>query len=147
MVTVPLFFKDATQISRIFIKQVRNSGVVKVQAIKWTGSPSDGNYVPQLGRVLYNVSKDTTKCQSVLSIRIGPVKSGINIKVPAAGSAANIQPKRLRDRVYAGVLITMQRPPNAGLNYGPFVEYVRFQGRAVYPADVSIYTPFGRKKL
>ncbi len=44
-------------INRIFIKQVRNSGVVKVQYIKWTGAPSDGNYAPALGRVIYNVTK------------------------------------------------------------------------------------------
>ena len=54
---VPIFFKEPMNINRIFIKQVRNSGVVKVQYIKWTGAPSNGNYAPDLGRVIYNVSK------------------------------------------------------------------------------------------
>eukprot|EP00198_Chlamydomonas_reinhardtii_P012523 XP_001701860.1 flagella associated protein [Chlamydomonas reinhardtii] len=146
MTVVPLFFRDPVQISRIFIKQVRNSGVVKVQFIKWTGSPSNGNYAPDLGRVIYNVTKDTTKCQSVLAIRVGPKKSGVNMAVPTGGSQSNIQGK-LKDKVIGGVVITMQRPAGSGPNYGPFVEYVRFQGRAVYPLDSSIYTQFGRKKL
>ena len=37
--------------------------------------------------------QDVSKCQSVLSIRVGPVKSGINIKVPAGGSQANLPGK------------------------------------------------------
>lgn len=38
-----------------------------------------------------------------------------------------------------GVLITMQRPAGADAAYGPYVEYVRFAGRVLYPKDASQY--------
>lgn len=40
----------------------------------------------------------------------------------------------------------MQRPADAGLNYGPFVEYVRFKGRVLYPKDASKYAYAAAKK-
>ena len=44
----------------------------------------------------------------------------------------------------------MQRIPSAGANYGPFVEWVRFQGRVLYPSSVSVYKnlldPVSRRK-
>lgn len=49
-----------------------------------------------------------------------------------------------------GVLVTMLRPPGAGPNYGPFLEWVRFQGRVLYPSSVSVYKnlldPVSRRK-
>ncbi|KAG2445104.1 hypothetical protein HYH02_008971 [Chlamydomonas schloesseri] len=137
--TQPIFFREPMQLSRIYIKQVRNSGVIRVQLLKWGGAPSTGQVTGDvLGRVVYNVTKDASACRSVLVVRIGPKKSGIKLPVPMGGSQANL-PGKLADKAVGGILITMQQPENAGRNYGPFVEFVRFQGRVLYPANVSDY--------
>eukprot|EP00198_Chlamydomonas_reinhardtii_P010461 XP_001699798.1 predicted protein [Chlamydomonas reinhardtii] len=146
VLTLPIFFKEPTQVSKIYIKQIRNSGVVKVQLLKWMGAPSTGQVTGNvLGKTVYNVTKDTSKCQSVLVVRVGPKKSGINLPVPAGGSQAKL-PTKLAAKALGGILITMQRPADAGLNYGPFVEYVRFKGRVLYPKDASKYAYAAAKK-
>ncbi|GLC63165.1 hypothetical protein PLESTF_000006900 [Pleodorina starrii] len=134
---VALFFRDPVQLSHIFIKQVKNSGVSKVQLIKWT-YPPQGRIDGLLGRSVLNVSEDGTVCLAVQTVRIPPKKSGINRPVPADGSREALPPQLTLSAV-GGVLITMKQAPNAGDIYGPFVEYVRFSGRVLYPSDPSLY--------
>ncbi|KAG2436510.1 hypothetical protein HXX76_006808 [Chlamydomonas incerta] len=144
--TLPLYFKEPMQLSKIYIKQVRNSGVIKIQLLKWMGAPSTGQVTGNaLGRTIYNVTKDTTMCQSVLVVRVGPKKSGINTPVPVGGSQAKL-PKQLASKAVGGILLTMQQPQDAGKNYGPFVEFVRFKGRVLYPANPSVYAYAARTK-
>ncbi|EFJ47421.1 hypothetical protein VOLCADRAFT_92116 [Volvox carteri f. nagariensis] len=135
--SVAVFFKEPMQISRIYLKQIRNSGVITVQFIKWVYPPR-GVVEGNLGRTVWNVTDDTSMCQSVLAINVGPAKSGMNLAVPAGGSPANL-PTKLRATATGGVLVTMERPRNAGLNYGPFLEWIRFSGRALYPSGLVPY--------
>lgn len=110
---------------------------LQVQFLKWVFPPR-GVVEGNIGRTAWNVSDDANMCQSVLMVRIGPKKSGINLPVPAGGSQASL-PTVLQATVTGGALITMERPPNAGVNYGPFLEWVRFSGRVIYPASSSLY--------
>ncbi|GIL66808.1 hypothetical protein Vafri_20325 [Volvox africanus] len=142
---VYVFFKDPVQISKIFLKQIKNSGVITIQMLKWVYPPQGFTDSSLLGRTVWNVTDDTSMCQSVLVVRIPPKKSGINKPVPPTGSQENLPPALSTDAV-GGVKITMGRPKNAGKNYGPFLEWVRFGGRVLYPKDASIYAPFAKKK-
>ncbi|GLC48350.1 hypothetical protein PLESTB_000086600 [Pleodorina starrii] len=135
--SVTVFFKEPMQITRIFLRQIKNSGVITVQFLKWVYPPM-GVVEGNIGRTIWNVTDDTSMCQSVLVLRIGPKKSGINLNVTADGSQAEL-PSSLRKTATGGVLITMERPPNAGLNYGPFLEWVRFSGRVLYPSRTRSY--------
>ncbi|EFJ47334.1 hypothetical protein VOLCADRAFT_92109 [Volvox carteri f. nagariensis] len=135
--SVAVFFKEPIQISRIYLKQIRNSGVITVQFIRWVYPPR-GVVEGNLGRTVWNVTDDTSMCQSVLAINVGPAKSGMNLAVPAGGSPANL-PTKLQATAIGGVLVTMERPRNAGLNYGPFLEWIRFSGRALYPSGLVPY--------
>ncbi|KAG2446423.1 hypothetical protein HYH02_008416 [Chlamydomonas schloesseri] len=147
--TVPIFFKDPMNINRIYIKQLKNTGVVKVQALKWV-YPATGAVTPDmLGRVLYERPSDTSAaCLSWLTVRIGKVKSGVMAPVAVNGTQATLPPKLLAKTI-GGVVITVKRPATAGQNYGPFIEYVRFGGRVLYPANPALYTAPGvaKKKL
>ncbi|EFJ47335.1 hypothetical protein VOLCADRAFT_92110 [Volvox carteri f. nagariensis] len=135
--SVAVFFKEPMQISRIYLKQIRNSGVITVQFIRWVYPPR-GVVEGNLGRTVWNVTDDTSMCQSVLAINVRPAKSGMNLAVPAGGSPANL-PTKLQATAIGGVLVTMERPRNAGLNYGPFLEWIRFSGRALYPSGLVPY--------
>jgi hypothetical protein len=141
---VALFFKDPVQISKIFLKQIKNSGIITVQMIKWV-YPAQGVVEGNLGRTVWNVTDDTSMCQSVLVVRIPAKSSGINMPVAEDGSQENLHPP-LSLTAVGGVLITMERPPNAGKNYGPFLEWVRFSGRVLYPKTAAIYSDFKKKK-
>eukprot|EP00198_Chlamydomonas_reinhardtii_P004609 XP_001693945.1 predicted protein [Chlamydomonas reinhardtii] len=134
VVSVPIFFKDPMNINRIYIKQLKNSGVVKVQALKWSypaaGVVSDAT----LGRVLYTKpTDDSTACQTWLTVRVGKATL----------------PAKLLAKTIGGVVITVARPAKAGPNYGPYIEYVRFGGRAIYPTNPAEYLAPGvaKKKL
>ncbi|GIL83272.1 hypothetical protein Vretimale_11290 [Volvox reticuliferus] len=135
--SVAIFFKEPMQITRVSLKQIKNSGVITVQFLKWVFPPR-GVLPGNIARTVWNVSDDTSMCQSVLVVRIGPKRSGINLPVPAGGSQENL-PAKLQATATGGVLITVERPPNAGLNYGPFLEWVRFSGRVLYPSSSSLY--------
>ncbi|GFR47652.1 hypothetical protein Agub_g9395, partial [Astrephomene gubernaculifera] len=137
--TIVLFFKEPVQISRIYVKELKNSGVVKVQLLKWVYPASVVNTTSNLGRVVYN-STDMlgAKCQSIPAIQIGPKLSGTNLQVPRTGSQENL-PKSLKSTAVGGVIITIQRPANAGNNYGPFIESVKFTGRVLYPKSETPY--------
>ncbi|KXZ50789.1 hypothetical protein GPECTOR_15g475 [Gonium pectorale] len=135
--SVAVFFKEPVQVSRVLIKQIRNPGIIRVQFLKWT-YPARGVLGDNVGRMVYNVSNDPTVCQSVLSVAIGPKRSGINLPVPAGGSHAKLA-ANLAATATGGVLITVDRPLSSGPNWGPFLEWVRFSGRVLYPANVAIY--------
>ncbi|EFJ52584.1 hypothetical protein VOLCADRAFT_86831 [Volvox carteri f. nagariensis] len=80
-----------------------------------------------------------TTCQSVLSIRVTPSQSGIYEDVPEDGSSAEL-PENLARTAAGGVLITAYPfPHNAASNFGPFLEWVRFSGRVLYPSDLESY--------
>lgn len=91
---------------------------------------------------------DSTACQTWLTVRVGKVRSGIMAPVPANGTQATL-PAKLLAKTIGGVVITVARPAKAGPNYGPYIEYVRFGGRAIYPTNPAEYLAPGvaKKKL
>ncbi|KXZ54575.1 hypothetical protein GPECTOR_4g640 [Gonium pectorale] len=135
--SVAIFFKEPVQATAVFIKQIRNPGIIRVQFIKWVYPPK-GELGANVGKTVYNVTNDPTVCQSVLSIRIGPVKSGIKLPVPAGGNQDKL-PKDLANTAVGGLLITVDRPQRAGPNYGPFLEWVKVSGRVLYPNNATLY--------
>ncbi|KXZ54576.1 hypothetical protein GPECTOR_4g641 [Gonium pectorale] len=135
--SVAIFFKEPVQATAVFIKQIRNPGIIRVQFVKWVYPPK-GELGANVGKTVYNVTNDPTVCQSVLSIRIGPVKSGIKSAVPAGGTQAKL-PRELARTAVGGLLITVDRPQRAGPNYGPFLEWVKVSGRVLYPSDPTVY--------
>ncbi|KXZ46740.1 hypothetical protein GPECTOR_41g705 [Gonium pectorale] len=136
-ISVAIFFKEPVQATAVFIKQIRNPGIIRVQFIKWVYPPK-GELGANVGKTVYNVTNDPTVCQSVLSIRIGPVQSGIKSAVPASGTQARL-PRVLARTAVGGLLITVDRPQRAGPNYGPFLEWVKVSGRVLYPSDPTVY--------
>ncbi|GLI60975.1 hypothetical protein VaNZ11_003231 [Volvox africanus] len=136
--SVAVFFKDPTQISRINIKQIKNPGIIQVQFIKWV-FPPQGVVEGNLLRTVWNVTSPADRCQAVLSIRVPTKDSGVTLDVPEDGSAVEL-PAELAQTATGGVLITViPFPGNASKNFGPFLEWVRFSGRVLYPQDISSY--------
>ncbi|EFJ41864.1 hypothetical protein VOLCADRAFT_107521 [Volvox carteri f. nagariensis] len=141
---VAVFFRDPVQIARIYLKQIKNSGIITIQFIKWVYPPT-GAIAGNVGRTVWNVTDDTSMCQSVLVVRVPPKKSGVNKPVPTGFNRRSLPPS-LASTAVGGVLITMERPDNAGQNFGPFLEWVRFSGRVLYPENAAIYANAVRKK-
>ena len=81
--TVTVYLSEPAQISRIFVKQLRNEGLIKVETLAWTGVKG----VVGAATTVFNVRRATPNgvCLSVQSIRIGPVKSAIRKPVPVNG--------------------------------------------------------------
>lgn len=98
-----------------------------------------------LGHNVWNITEDSTNCQSEQEVHISPEDSGIDKAVPPLGSAKSL-PQRLRPTAMGGVLISMERPVDSSNNNGPFLEWVRFSGRVLYPLNPYIYVPYMRRK-
>ncbi len=78
--TVTVYLSEPAQISRVFIKQLRNEGLIKVETLAWTGAKG----VVGAATTVYDVPRKTPNgvCLSVQAIRIGPAKSAIRKPVP-----------------------------------------------------------------
>ncbi|KAG2483744.1 hypothetical protein HYH03_017399 [Edaphochlamys debaryana] len=150
--SVAVFFKDPFLLSRISIVQTRNTGVIRVQTIKWTYPPQGLSTEKFIGRTIYDVPSDPTKCKATLNItNVTDAEAGLDLPVPADPiyNQANL-PADLQDKVVGGVVITVFRypltgtapRPNSGKNYGPFIEHLTFKGAVVYPQDTSIYQAY-----
>ncbi|KAG2433870.1 hypothetical protein HXX76_008223 [Chlamydomonas incerta] len=145
-----VFFRDPVQLSRISIKQTRNVGVVKVQLLKWVYPPEGIVNATTLGAVVFDNPKATNRSACKVLQNITIPNSGLNLTVPASGSAWNI-PKSLQDTVVGGVVLYTTRPKKYGNNYGPYVEQLTFEGRALYvetthQSDYVMPTAPARKK-
>ncbi|PNH02665.1 hypothetical protein TSOC_011336 [Tetrabaena socialis] len=143
--SVAVFFKEPTQVSRIYVKQLKNTGLIKVQFLRWTYPARGIVDSSTVGKTIYSVKADPSKCLEVSQINVGRSKSGISLPVPASGSQSNL-PSQLRSKVAGGILVTMERKPNSGVAWGPFLESLRFDGRVLYPRDPSVYAPQRRRQ-
>ncbi|KAG2490951.1 hypothetical protein HYH03_010628 [Edaphochlamys debaryana] len=150
--SVAVFFKDPVLINRIYIMQTRNTGVIRVQTIKWTYPPQGLSSDKYLSGTIYDVPSDPTKCKSVLEItNLTATDAGLDLPVPTDPmyNQANL-PAEFQTKAVGGILITILRnplsgtapKPTSGKNYGPFLEWVHFDGKVIYPQDTSIYTPY-----
>ncbi|GIL83258.1 hypothetical protein Vretimale_11369 [Volvox reticuliferus] len=133
--SVALFFKDPVQITKISVLQVKNPNVIAIRLLKWTGYP-DGIIGPDaLGPVVYNKT-ETIECGRTKEYTVKKRQSGID-KIPPAHADPEYLPSNLKAQ--QGILITVHRPPNAGIAFGPFIESVKFWGRALYARRPSEY--------
>lgn len=109
----------------------------QIQLLNWRGKP-DGSYTSQdIGPTVFNsTAAPLPPCASDQQFNILPRDSGINQAIPA-GVTQTTLPANLK--VYQGVLLTISRPLGAKPGYGPFVEYVKFSGRALYANDPTEY--------
>ncbi len=186
-----VYLSEPAQISRIFIKQLRNEGLIKVETLAWTGVKG----VVGAATTVFDIRRTTPNgvCLSVQSVRIGPAKSAIRKPVPVNGTqvraASNVADRLVRLQLsgvaiqfrdsrstqhskslwlsasrsvfvlqaavdpslnaVGGIRLTMDRTvfdangqattQQGGVNYGPFVEWVQYAGRILYPVDSSKY--------
>ncbi|KAG2438088.1 hypothetical protein HXX76_005697 [Chlamydomonas incerta] len=140
--TVNVFFRDPVQISKIYIKQLLNPGIATVQFLKWK-APQEGATPPRLrGAVVLNQTSDSTQCGDWLTIDVPSDVSGIYLTPTKRGSAEKPKPIGVAKTAVGGIRVTVIRPAGVDADYGPWIEDIHFDGRALYPADPSIYTNY-----
>ncbi|KAG2450708.1 hypothetical protein HYH02_004546 [Chlamydomonas schloesseri] len=140
--TVSVFFKDPVQISKIYIKQLLNPGVAVVQLLKWK-FPPEGSTLPRFrGAVVLNQTSDNTTCGGTLTVDVPSDISGIFLKPHKRGSAEKPKPSAVAATAVGGISVTVIRPPGVDDEYGPWIEDITFDGRALYPADPDIYDDY-----
>lgn len=96
-----------------------------------------------MGGPVFKSRNDTTPCDDWLTINIPQERSGTNLWVRKAGSAANLPPG-LRNSTVGGVMITVKPTPRP--EAGTWIDDVRFEGRVLYPngATANIYDTYSQ---
>lgn len=91
-------------------------------------------------RTVWNATSPADNCQVVLTVRVSPRDSGINLPVPDYGTAEDL-PYDLKETATSGVLLTVfPLDEKMGNDFGPWIEWVRFDGRVLYPSSMASYT-------